>query len=99
MTSHERREERKFATWCREMWMERKLRGWKLKDDSNRGFPDRTVVLAGGQMLAIEFKGPDGELDPWQKREIERLQEMDVPVLVTTTCEEAVQWVQQFLPQ
>jgi hypothetical protein len=40
----------------------------KLVDQGRRGFPDRTVLMPGSQVIFVETKAPNGKLQPWQKR-------------------------------
>lgn len=44
------------------------LRALKLMPEGVRGWPDRTVPLPGAGLVLVEFKKPDEDLRPDQKR-------------------------------
>lgn len=72
-----------------------KRRGYKaekLLRASERGFPDRTVLLPNGRTLFIEFKRRDGkgELSPQQVRTIENLRALGHEVHVLERSEDAI---------
>jgi len=52
-----------------------------------RGGPDR-ILFGHGQCFLIEFKSPDGDLEPWQEREINRIREHGVKVFVMDDIKE-----------
>lgn len=75
----------------------RKLRklGWrsaKLKAISNMGWPDRLIPLPNGITVFIEFKSPTGKgrLSAHQLDVIEHLTACGIPVLVTSSADEAI---------
>lgn len=67
-------------------------RAEKLHRASERGWPDRTVLLPGGRALFIEFKRPDGkgELSPQQVRTLRDMESLGHEVHVLDTADEAI---------
>lgn len=81
--------EQRFVEWCRREGINQR----KLQDQGKRGYPDRTVYFGKGRTGCIEFKAPGKKARPDQKRVHQQLVADGVPVLVTDSYEEAVQWV------
>lgn len=87
----EKRAESGFAKWC-------KTNGifcLKLAAISMSGFPDRTVLLPGGTMVCIEFKSPTGKTTKVQDQRIAALRALGFDVLVTSSKQEAVDFVKE----
>ena len=40
----------------------------KWVSPGRRGVPDRILFMPGTPAVFVEFKAPDGEVEPWQKR-------------------------------
>lgn len=62
-----------------------KERGWfapKFTSPGTAGMPDRIIILPGGKTAFIEVKAPGQKPRPIQKRRIQQLQDMNVPVYV-----------------
>ena len=53
----------------------------KVQFIGRQGAPDR-LLMGRGEVFFIEFKSPDGDLEPWQGREIERIRDAGVKVYV-----------------
>jgi len=49
------------------------------------GLPDRLFLLPDGRVWLVEFKTPEGRLEPRQKFEFERLHELGHPVTICRT--------------
>lgn len=82
--------ERDFRDWCKSIG----LKARKLRDVGEEGFPDRSIILPGGILVCIEFKkAKTGRLRPSQVRRIAELRALGVPVLVTSSLQEAKQWL------
>jgi len=58
----------------------------KVKIDSQRGFPDRLIILPD-MILFVEFKTPRGELSPQQIKWIRILDELGAIVFVCMSLE------------
>lgn len=58
----------------------------KLVDIGRRGFPDRTVLMPGAQLVFVELKTIGGVLDPWQRRYHKLLRDLGFRVEVLWTC-------------
>lgn len=72
-----------------------KARGYKaekLMRASERGFPDRTVLLPNGRTLFIEMKRPDskGELSPQQIRTLADMETLGHWAYVCESADEAI---------
>jgi hypothetical protein len=59
----------------------------KLSYVGRRGAPDRMVVLPG-RLVLVELKATDKTPDPHQAREIERLRNLGVPVVVISSFDD-----------
>lgn len=57
------------------------------------GVPDR-IVIVNGLVWFVEVKTVDGRLSPWQKREIERLNDHGVAALVVYGVEGVDEFIQ-----
>lgn len=68
----------------------------KIEWVQRRGAPDRLVLLPEGWLLFVETKAPGGRLAAHQKREHERLRNLDQVVLVLYTKEMIDQWFAKF---
>lgn len=68
------------------------LRTAKLKAIANAGWPDRLTPLKNGLSVYIEFKAPgrDNNTSPHQEDVIAYLTSCNVPVLVTSSHEDAI---------
>lgn len=78
--------EKKSCDWAEGRgWLQRKLR-W----GGRNGAPDRLFVK-GGVHIYIEFKTPDGALEPIQQKEINRLRDAGCTVYVCDSIEDAQQ--------
>jgi hypothetical protein len=64
-----------------------RLGGECIKMGQN-GWPDRLVILAGGEVVFVETKATDGKLKPHQKRRVERLRRLGQEVVVPNSIEE-----------
>jgi hypothetical protein len=64
-----------------------RLKGECIKMGKN-GWPDRLIILAGGEILFAELKSSQGKLKPHQKRRVERLRRLGQEVLVPKSIEE-----------
>ena len=93
MAGPEKRVESNFAKWCREQG----LFALKLAAVGVTGFPDRSVILPGGRIICIEFKSPTGKTSKVQDQRIAALRALGVPVLVTSDCKEAKEFVKGFI--
>jgi hypothetical protein len=58
----------------------------KLVDEGRRGFPDRTVLMPGAQIIFIETKTLGGKLESWQRRRIDRLCKLGFRVEILWDC-------------
>lgn len=67
----------------------------KLAAISMSGFPDRTVLLPGGTMVCIEFKSPTGKTTKVQDQRIAALRALGFDVLVTSSKQEAIDFVKE----
>lgn len=52
------------------------------------GWPDRLVILPGGEMTFVETKASKGRVKPWQTRRHARLRELTQEVFVPHSIEE-----------
>ena len=68
------------------------LRSAKLKAVANAGWPDRLIPLRNGLSVYIEFKAPGREnnTSPHQDDVVKYLKSCNVPVLVTSSVDDAV---------
>lgn len=64
----------------------------KVRWEGRRGCPDLVFFGEGGS-LWLELKRPDGRgvVSEWQKREIERLRNHDIPAFVIDQFDEAAE--------
>lgn len=92
MAGPERAIEDAFVRWCKKNG----LKARKLRELKRNGFPDRSIFIGSGMMICIEFKSPVGKLDDAQVRCIKELREDGVPVLVTSSLEEAKKFVSEW---
>jgi len=92
MAGPERAIEDAFVRWCKKHG----LKARKLRELKANGFPDRSIFIGSGMMICIEFKSPAGKLDDAQVRCIKELREDGVPVLVTSSLEEAKNFVSEW---
>lgn len=85
----ERNVERRFVARLKK---ELGLRSAKLKAIANAGWMDRLVPLRNGLSVYIEFKAPGRESNtsPHQDDVVAYLQSLNVPVLVTSSHEDAI---------
>lgn len=72
-------------------------RAVKLPAGSERGLPDRLVLLPGGRLELVELKALGGRLSPIQRIWIERAGELGVKVSVVWGREGVDQWVEELL--
>lgn len=93
MAGPERAIEDAFVRWCKKNG----LKARKLRELKANGFPDRSIFIGSGMMICIEFKSPVGGLDPAQIKCIGELQDKGVPVLVTSSLEEAKKFVAEWV--
>jgi len=70
------------------------LRSAKLQAISNVGWPDRLVPLKNGLSIYVEFKAPGRENNTSAHQEdvIAWLTKCNIPVLVTSSAEEAIRF-------
>ena len=92
MAGPERAIEDAFVRWCKKNG----LKARKLRELKANGFPDRSIFIGSGMMICIEFKSPNGVLDSAQFKCINELQEKGIPVLVTSSLEEAKKFVSEW---
>ncbi len=85
----EREVEKRFVARAKK---ELGLRTAKLKAIANAGWMDRLVPLKNGLSIYIEFKAPgrEGNTSKHQEDVIKYLTSCNVPVLVTSSVEDAV---------
>lgn len=85
----ERDVERRFLARAKK---ELGLRTAKLKAVANAGWPDRLIPLKNGLSVYIELKAPgrEGNLSKHQVDVINWLKACNVPVLVTSSVEDAI---------
>lgn len=84
-----------------ESWLEARLRrkvrliGGRLYKlaPTEKGIPDRLVLLPGGRMYLVELKADWGELSPKQKLLHEQLAELGTEVIVLTGSSGVDRWV------
>lgn len=93
MAGPERSIEDAFVRWCKKHG----LKARKLRELKRNGFPDRSLFIGQGRMICIEFKSPAGDLDKAQIECIKELREDGVPVLVTSSLEEAKHFVGEWI--
>ena len=55
---------------------------YKFVSPGNTGVPDRIVILPGQRPVFVEVKAQAGRLTAVQRRQIERLEKLDQPVMV-----------------
>lgn len=72
--------------WCRSQ----RILCIKLADLGRRGFPDRTLILPGGQIVFVEIKAPGGTLSYHQIAYHERLTARGQTVLIVHSLDELV---------
>jgi len=65
----------------------------KLVDQGRRGFPDRTVLMPGADIIFVETKAPNGKLASWQARYHTALRQLGFRTEILWTREQ----VQDFL--
>lgn len=82
--------EKRFVDWCKDVGIVQ----WKLQGLGRTGFPDRTLFLGRGLVACIEFKQKGKKARPDQVRVHAELWGEGIPVLVTDSFDEAVQWVE-----
>lgn len=58
----------------------------KLIDQGRRGFPDRTVLMPGAQIIFVETKTADGHVESWQNRYHKTLHDLGFRVEVLWNC-------------
>lgn len=92
MAGPERAIEDAFVRWCKKNG----LKARKLRELKRNGFPDRSIFIGSGMMICIEFKSPAGVLDSAQLKCINELHEKGIPVLVTSSLEEAKKFVSEW---
>ena len=80
--------------FVRKLSRELGLRSAKLKALANAGWMDRLVPLPGGVSVYIEFKavGKEHNLSEHQKNVIAYLTSLNVPVLVTSSVTDAIEF-------
>ena len=61
---------------------------YKFVSPGQRGVPDRMIILPFGTVVFIEFKTPKGKLSPIQEREIAKLRDRNIQVLVSNEIEQ-----------
>ena len=64
--------EEDVVAWAEELGGE----AYKLKKDNQRGWPDRTIFLPGGQLIIPELKVPRGGRKRQQIDQVARLREL-----------------------
>jgi VRR-NUC domain len=55
---------------------------YKFTSPARRGVPDRLVIFDVDLWFFVELKSEEGELEPWQEREIRKLKDRGVKVFV-----------------
>jgi hypothetical protein len=65
---------------------------YKFTSPGRKGVPDRIVCLPGGIVVFVELKTLTGVVSPWQEREIKRLADLGMTVVVMRR-EEDFQWL------
>lgn len=58
------------------------------------GTPDRLILLPGGQMYLVETKAKWGELRPVQEVWHDRAEKIGIKVVVLSSIEQVVEWVE-----
>jgi hypothetical protein len=84
--------ENAFRNWCRKQGH----RCVKTAAVGDRGFPDRTVFLAGGGIVFIEFKKPGGVPSFHQKQWVDFLRERGFVAGFAWSRAEAIAIVEQY---
>lgn len=69
----------------------------KLNLQGHRGWPDRLVLLPGGEPLFLELKRPGGTVEPLQEHRHQQLQQLGYRVRVVDNVDHAVRTVLRFL--
>jgi hypothetical protein len=87
--------ENSFSNWCKQQGH----RCVKLAATGSRGFPDRTVFLAGGGIVFIEFKKPGGVPSFHQKQWIDFLRERGFVAGFAWSRAEAIALVEKAIAQ
>jgi len=78
--------ERQFARHCESIGVE----CLKLRVDGRDGFPDRTILCAGGTVGFVEFKRPGKQLRPQQQLWKRLLETLGFPYAIAFSFEDAV---------
>lgn len=67
----------------------------KLSAIGRRGLPDRMIMLPGAKALFIELKAPgrEGNLSANQEAECSALRALGFHVLVSSSVEECLEWI------
>lgn len=60
---------------------------YKFTSPARRGVPDRLVIFSVDLWFFVELKSEEGQLEPWQEREIRRLKDRGVKVFVVNDLE------------
>jgi len=83
------------SAFVRRLKRELGLTSAKLKAISNAGWPDRMIPLPNGKVVFVEFKAPGKErnLSEHQKVIIATLRGYGIPVLVSSSASEAIDFV------
>lgn len=83
--------EQKLEDWTKAYCERRKWLCLKLELNSQRGWPDRTIIAPRGRVLCLEFKTEDGKASPHQNYWRKKLGNRDIPCEVVRTQEEVLE--------
>ncbi len=72
-------------------------RALKLRIDGLNGFPDRTVFLPNGKCLFIEFKTPEGNVRPAQRKYITTLESLRQDVHIIRSVESGIELIESYM--
>jgi hypothetical protein len=71
------------------------IKSVKMNPTSQRGFPDRLLILPNGRVRWIELKAPGREknLSAHQESQIAQLRALGHHVLVSSNADECIEWL------
>lgn len=68
---------------------------WKFESPSQRGVPDRLIIVPDGRVIFAELKTPSGRLSPVQKYVLGELRKRRVDARVLRGLEETERFVRE----
>lgn len=80
------KKENAIAYKVRDYGLDHKFQVRKVSYENHRGCPDY-LFYGHGELFFMEFKSPEGDLEPWQVREIKKMRDEGVKVFVVDSID------------